>query len=198
MTLEEIGERYGISQQRVNKITRLHYNRTGEKKVSKFALTKEQKAAISEDIRRTKFWSRVNIKANDACWLWIGFTMAGTYGVFGYHGKKPYAHRLAWLFYYGSIDEDLRVLHKCNNPSCCNPHHLYQGTDKQNMDDRDVCGHTTGRKLQDNDYLEIWKQYHHKNISVKEISHLYRIHPMSVYQIIRGNRAVFADHLLKE
>lgn len=84
-----------------------------------------------------RFWSKVN--KTDECWLWTrGRTKQG-YGTFSLDGKTHNAHRLAWLFTYGDPGE-LQVLHRCDNPPCVRPDHLFLGTVADNMKDRDAKG----------------------------------------------------------
>lgn len=61
-------------------------------------------------------------------------------------GKTTRAHRVYYRAAYGEIPKGLWVLHKCNNPSCTNPEHLYAGTPKQNIEDRARAGNNTGWK----------------------------------------------------
>lgn len=85
-----------------------------------------------------RFWCHV--KKTDSCWLWIRGTNKRGYGQFNSGVTKGYkntrAHRYSWELVNGVIPEDLQVLHKCHNPKCVNPEHLYLGTHRQNMDDR--------------------------------------------------------------
>lgn len=57
------------------------------------------------------------------------------YGCIGYKGKVVKAHRLSFLFHYGHLPNDLLVLHKCDNPACINPDHLFLGTHYDNTMD---------------------------------------------------------------
>jgi len=76
----------------------------------------------------------------DACWLWKGHTDGCGYGMLGTAGgRKERAHRVRWLLSHEPPGE-LQVLHKCDNPACNNPRHLFLGTHKDNMDDRDFKG----------------------------------------------------------
>lgn len=88
----------------------------------------------------TRFWSYVH-KSN-GCWLWTGGCFNGfsskegfQYGEFHLHGNPVRAHRLSWEIHFGSIPKGLYVLHRCDNPSCVRPDHLWLGTGKQNYDD---------------------------------------------------------------
>ena len=90
----------------------------------------------SRQERIAKFWSRVNIPSLLDCWLWKGYRVPFGYGsVQGFDGRSVLTHRFAWQITYGVIDEGLCVLHKCDVPSCCNPNHLYVGTQKDNIRD---------------------------------------------------------------
>lgn len=92
-----------------------------------------------------KFWRRVDRTGGpDACWEWAGSRTPPGYGhlVRGYLGRSVdlYAHRVAFALSHGSIDPSLDVMHSCDNPPCCNPAHLKQGTAADNMRDRDLKG----------------------------------------------------------
>lgn len=76
----------------------------------------------------------------DACWLWQGRTSAKGYGAFSYKkdGKTVHvrAHRAAHCLDTGeTLEPDAYVLHRCDNPPCCNPKHLFKGTHADNMQD---------------------------------------------------------------
>lgn len=81
------------------------------------------------------FWKHVNKRNADECWIWTGRLTDCGYGRVGYHRKQWKAHRLAWALTYGSIENGMGVLHKCDNPPCCNPNHLFIGTQIDNMAD---------------------------------------------------------------
>jgi hypothetical protein len=87
-----------------------------------------------------QFWSKVDKSGGpDACWLWARGRTKG-YGRLRLGGKLWRAHRLAWQCVHGLLADDIKVLHTCDNPPCCNPAHLYAGTQLDNAADRDSKG----------------------------------------------------------
>ena len=84
-----------------------------------------------------RFWSKVDIKDDDSCWMWTAAKLVNFgYGAFGVRGSVvERAHRMSYYLVKGDIPKGLHVLHKCDNPPCCNPSHLFLGTDQDNVDD---------------------------------------------------------------
>lgn len=84
-----------------------------------------------------RFWARVH--KTDGCWEWTGCRQADGYGrVYGGRGASPQiaaAHRFAYALTHGPIPTGLCVCHKCDNPPCCNPAHLFLGTVRDNAKD---------------------------------------------------------------
>lgn len=82
-----------------------------------------------------RFWSHVNIGSTEDCWEWQGAKDPNGYGRCGWRGKTMLVHRVAFLFHHGNLSPDLFICHACDNPSCCNPNHLFSGTHSDNMKD---------------------------------------------------------------
>ena len=83
------------------------------------------------------FWALVEGVIPSECWEWQGYKTKRGYGMLNYQGKHSLAHRVSYLLTHGSIQDSACILHTCDNPPCCNPNHLYSGTQMDNARDRE-------------------------------------------------------------
>lgn len=85
-----------------------------------------------------KFWAKVDVRGPDECWPWLRAKQGFGHGVVRVPtlSRNVPAHRVAWWLANGRQPQsDMYVLHTCDNPPCCNPAHLYEGTPADNVRD---------------------------------------------------------------
>ena len=86
--------------------------------------------------RKNFFYSKTTVPNEDGCMLWTGSTNSRGYGqVSHYPLNTVAAHRYSYALHYGPFDAALWVLHRCDNPLCVAPEHLFLGDRKANMQD---------------------------------------------------------------
>lgn len=125
-----------------------------------------------------RFWEKV--EKSSGCWLWVGSRQGYGHGCFLlHHGHSTQSHRVAWMLSNKRmIPDGGHILHKCDNPPCVNPDHLYLGDHAQNMRDKAERGRahsTAGEKngmavLTADDVARVRSLYHGRYGDVARIS----------------------------
>lgn len=142
---------------------------------------------------RVRFEAKISREEN-GCWLWVGAKSGRSYRYM--HGsialpntrKSANASRVSWELYRGAIPAGICVLHKCDNPLCVNPDHLFLGTHAENMADMKEKGRSTAgerstrAKLTSEMVAEIRSSSHPNKI----IANRFGVAPSTVSHIRRG------------
>lgn len=146
-----------------------------------------------------RFWSRVEKRSPESCWLWAGKRNVGGYGRIVNEKRERMAHRVAWELTHGPIPGGFQVLHHCDNPPCVNPGHLFLGTIKDNAKDKIAKGRQAtpapGRGVArgpDHMFARLtWDQVRairilrsRENAAIEELAETYGVSPMTIAQVI--------------
>lgn len=142
------------------------------------------------------FWSKVDRSDDDRCWPWSASKDRRGYGYFGVSKKICKAHRVAYYLTTGIDPAEKFVCHHCDNPSCCNPSHLFLGTPKDNLDDAMQKGrwaigthnrargiNSSGAKLTEEEVIGI-RNASHSGETLKSIAESHGLHTSTVWAIV--------------
>lgn len=145
-----------------------------------------------------RFWSKVAITKNaDDCWDWRGRKNEAGYGLIGlveFENKTMRSNRIAWFLTYGELPDELFVCHKCDNPACCNPAHLFLGTPADNSRDmakkgrhHRLCGEQKKQhKLTEKQVIDIRRRYAAGGVYQRELGEEYGVHDSVICLIVNG------------
>jgi hypothetical protein len=146
-----------------------------------------------------RFWRNVDKSGGeDTCWPWTAYRLGvrhDGYGNISVRGSIIKAHRLAFMLTYGPIG-NLNVLHKCDNPPCCNPTHLNLGTRAENNHDRDakgrgarLIGESNGfSKLTESDVRKIKSRYSTGFSSYNVLAREFGVSKHQIAHIVKGRQ----------
>jgi hypothetical protein len=138
------------------------------------------------------FWRQVRL--GSACWEWTGQRNAKGYGLVApsKRGRSRLAHRVAWAAERGPLPDGLNVLHRCDNPPCVRPDHLFLGTQRENMRDRDAKGRqaqgeAVGRsRLTRAAVAEIRDRYAAGGVTLRSLAAEYGTTFQNIQYVVRG------------
>lgn len=139
-----------------------------------------------------RFWIRVDRSNENGCWIWKGDRSKKGYGQLKINGTNARAHRIAYKLEHGIIPDGLLVLHRCNNPSCVRPSHLYAGTPKDNSRDLQATGYQNTNagsrngqaKLNEYQVTEIRQRYAAGDVSQYELARLYSVSRSCIKDVV--------------
>lgn len=148
-----------------------------------------------------RFWAKVDSSGGpDKCWPWKAFIRPNGYGSFGVSSaERLSAHRMAWELAHGPIPKGegfhgTCVCHRCDNRVCCNPAHLFLGTQADNIADRDQKGRhrplagtaNGGAKLTDSLVAAIRVAYAVGGVTQRVLAKRFGVAQSVVSNIVRG------------
>src|SRR6056297_1092931 len=140
-----------------------------------------------------RFWNKVIFpdKLSD-CWIWKGGKDKDGYGQFYIESNwKIKAHRFAYQCAHGPIKNGI-ILHSCDNPSCCNPRHLSDGTIFENNKERSKKGRSAlglengNSKLKESDVKRIKKLVKQDNYTYKQLSKKFNVSVSTIFRIVNN------------
>ena len=162
------------------------YTRLALKKTSKLGRGKwKRNPRPIED----RFWEKVD--KSGECWIWTACTDGHGYGVMSVPGGYTKAHILSYRMHVGEIPRGLCVLHKCDNPRCVNPDHLFLGTRRDNALDRDRKGRVAhgeshyAAKLTNKQVREIRERWDAGGVRIIELARDYGVNDGNIEQIVK-------------
>jgi HNH endonuclease len=129
-----------------------------------------------------RFWG--NVSRQSGCWIWVGCIGKHGYGLFCAEGKRLRSHRVSYMLKIKNPG-NLSVLHKCDNPCCVNPKHLFLGNQLDNMRDASLKGRNKTYKISPKDIGDIKTDLLNRR-KLKDISNQYGVSINTLSLIRRG------------
>lgn len=143
-----------------------------------------------------RFWPKV--QKTDFCWIWTGaregrpkFQYGVIRGVKKNGFRMEMAHRVSWMIHNGPIPDGKQVLHRCDNPPCVNPSHLFVGTHQDNMDDctkkgRRQCGERASLAKLTADGVKSIRNQYKKGARSKTLAEDFGVHQSTILGVLSG------------
>jgi HNH endonuclease len=134
----------------------------------------------------TRFWKKVKKVSPEECWIWTAsFAHCGYGQIIKTHGFPIRAHRASWILHRGPIPKGLYVCHKCDNPPCVNPEHLFLGTQKDNSDDKIRKGRFYVGEPRKGELNPLSKLHATGNVTCREIAKMFNMYDGNIRKIVR-------------
>ena len=133
-----------------------------------------------------RLWEKIDRKSLGDCWEWSGGKTTFGHGLIYPGDYKAYtsAHRVAYQMYYGVVlPFEQCVLHRCDNPPCCNPHHLFVGTKGDNNRDTASKGRNHMQRVS-----ALFCKRGHRRFAAGTCIECRRLRDRKEYQPTRGTR----------
>lgn len=131
-----------------------------------------------------RFWKHVDVKNKNDCWEWKSKKDKDGYGNMQFKNKTVRANRFIWTVLNGAIPEGMVVCHKCDNPKCLNPDHLFLGTISDNVIDALKKNRLSNQKLTVDQVKELRKLYKTGKYSQSELGRIFGVSGSTVCQIV--------------
>lgn len=140
-----------------------------------------------------RLWRR--IAKGDGCWEWQGSRNPlgyGRIGSGGKYGRIALAHRVAYESTFGPIPDGSCVLHRCDNPPCCRPDHLFLGSMADNTADMRAKGRmATGQRLPqtrltEDDRVQLIRLYGGGSATQSQLAARFGVSATTVHRVIHG------------
>jgi len=144
-----------------------------------------------DESQLSRFWEKVIKQDGDKCWEWSGSRSQQGYGKFGVKRIPQQAHRISYEIAFGPFDAKMCICHKCDNPPCVRPDHLFLGTHQENTRDmirkRRMASDGLNFKLSASDVLKI-KELAERGAIPFDIAKAFLVTRTCVMGILKGKR----------